>query len=311
MMNTTNLTYARILAIYWVVLWQHNFAPVSAWGWINGTNYPIGGGNPLICSIFTSITMPMCFFVSGAVFALTKPWEQDCMTFFRKKLQRILLPCMIFGCIFQLIKDHTLSITQIGGYAHMWFLWQLFICLTIAYVLQRIKTNFGGVLMLSLSLLIPFLPDVFHMGVLKNWTAYMPHFSVGLLLYQWGFHQKTKLRYTTYALALFLSIIAYIVNKTYSVNNVWLDIFIVLELLRYIPEKFSKYKAISFLNKTSFGVYIFHLIWLSVFYQALQLVSTDFIISNRWWITSLLVSMTIPFSYIATIIVKKCKYINI
>lgn len=57
------LSFARVFAIYWVVLIQHNFAPFHPdWGWVDCSGYPsyFDQLSPFT-QLITLLSMPLCF----------------------------------------------------------------------------------------------------------------------------------------------------------------------------------------------------------------------------------------------------------
>lgn len=124
------LTIIRLLAIYWVVLIQHNFAPFScAWSWIgDGAFYsPFDKLTPYT-SFITQLTMPACFCISGFLLDRTHGLHRDAfLKFLQQKVSRIYLPCIVFGALFMLIKENTIGVEVLYGYQHMWFIFYLFL----------------------------------------------------------------------------------------------------------------------------------------------------------------------------------------
>lgn len=56
------MALGRILAIYWVVLIQHNFAPYHPdWAWVGNGQYFIFDRVLDFTSYITLLTMPLCF----------------------------------------------------------------------------------------------------------------------------------------------------------------------------------------------------------------------------------------------------------
>lgn len=63
-----DMALGRILAIYWVVLIQHNFAPYHPdWAWVGNGQHFIFDRVLDFTSYITLLTMPLCFFISGFI----------------------------------------------------------------------------------------------------------------------------------------------------------------------------------------------------------------------------------------------------
>lgn len=311
-MKTVNLSVLRIVAIYWVVLWQHNFAPFSkAWGWVcNGMYGDVWGTMPMFCNAITHLTMPACFFISGAVFTITKSYEAQPITFVRKKIIRLLVPCLLFGSLFQLVMEHNITlIGQMGGYKHMWFLWNLFCFMLTTYAVMH-RTKIYGLFFLyaTYTICVKFLwyqiPDIL------KWFDYYHYFLLGVGIYYFS----VKRRIIRYSIISIMGIGIITVELLGRNLDTWLflwEIIVILELLKFIPSNITNSKVFAFLDRTSFGVYIFHMILLYIFYQLCLYFIPDFLIVNKMWMTTILAMLTIPFSLLATIFIQKTNFLKI
>lgn len=311
-MKTANLSILRIIAIYWVVLWQHNFAPFSkAWGWVCGGVYSNTFGNvPLICNAMTHLTMPACFFVSGAVFSLTKSSGRKPLDFFEKKTMRILIPCLLFGCLFQIIMEHQITLRdQMGGYKHMWFLWNLFCFMITTYAVMH-RTKIYGLFFLYAAYTICVKCLWYQIPEILKWYDYYHYFLLGVGIYYFS----VKRQIIRYSLIIIMGIGIITVELLGKNLDTWLflwEIIVILELLKFIPSKIISSKTFAFVDRTSFGVYIFHMIWLYIFYQLCLYAIPAFLISNRMWMTTVMAMLTIPLSLLSTIFIQKTKFLRI
>lgn len=150
----------------------HAFAPygdVNAWH-IDGV-YKVGGYYWLDKFVY-SFMLETFVFISGYVFAFQLSGENK-YTFKRVllgKLQRLIIPSIIFSCIYVFIFYDTHKPLQFiydifNGVGHMWFLPMLFWCFLAAYFIEKLKiTEYIKLLFLFLLSLFSFLPLPFQMG---------------------------------------------------------------------------------------------------------------------------------------------------
>ena len=95
-----DMALGRILAIYWVVLIQHNFAPYHPdWAWVGNGQYFIFDRVLDFTSYITLLTMPLCFFISGFILHKTGGLykESNFLFFCINKVKRLYVPCVLFG----------------------------------------------------------------------------------------------------------------------------------------------------------------------------------------------------------------------
>lgn len=89
-------------------------------------------------------------------------------------------------------------------------------------------------------------------------------------------------------------------------------VFSLLKILAVISDKIKKYKVFKLLDETSYGVYIFHMIFLYVFYYILKnVIGEQYMIDNEVVLTSILAIFTVPFSIIATLLLQQTKILKL
>ena len=89
-------------------------------------------------------------------------------------------------------------------------------------------------------------------------------------------------------------------------------VFSLLKILAIISNKIEKYKAFKLLDETSYGVYIFHMIFLYVFYCIFKnVIGEQYMIDNEVVLTSILAIFTVPFSIIATLLLQQTKILKL
>lgn len=137
------MALGRILAIYWVVLIQHNFAPYHPdWAWVGNGQYFIFDRVLDFTSYITLLTMPLCFFISGFILHKTGGLykESNFLFFCINKVKRLYVPCVLFGSIFELIYNGKISWQCLIGFKHLWFISYLFLYFIVSYFLLRNMT---------------------------------------------------------------------------------------------------------------------------------------------------------------------------
>lgn len=101
----TDLSLARIFAIYWVVLVQHNFE-IFRIGWVAQLSgdiciWPYKNFTE-ITQYITMITMPICFFISGYILQNSQALiKQKAIEFIQKKNQTFTHPMLYIRGLFQ------------------------------------------------------------------------------------------------------------------------------------------------------------------------------------------------------------------
>lgn len=141
-------------------------------------------------------TLQLFTFISGYIYAYqsTKGKKNSFWQLVKKKLQRLILPCVVFGLIYYFIKVPfaQLSVSSFihnmnNGMGHLWFLPMLFWCFIFTFLLEKlnqiIKLNPWFVLtgLFIISVLSPFCPNVIG---LNNALRYWVYFYFGVIYMQ-------------------------------------------------------------------------------------------------------------------------------
>ena len=184
----TYLSIARIFAIYWVVLVQHNFAPFhKSWNWIGNGEFFF---NPIseVSQYITKITMPLCFFISGFILEYCKKIEkQSFREFGLEKLKRLLIPCYVFSVFFCFLQTECLSYNILLGYKHLWFIFYLFIYFVLSFFLLKWKNFVWKVCLLCITIFSLYLSsNLLHSGFLWSITYYYIWFLLGFISSTWS-----------------------------------------------------------------------------------------------------------------------------
>lgn len=314
------LSSARLFAIYWVVLIQHNFAPFHpSWGWIGDGEIDVYIPLKYLFRFVTYITMPLCFFVSGFLAHNTnslvnrKKWKD----YFWKRIVRLLFPCWIFGVICQLLMYGKVSVDAFTGIHHLWFIYFLFIISSLAWFTMR-KNNYKYV---GLSFLFAFilivLSKIYCNYKLYELGIYFIWFILGYIISLYRDYIRAYICYIPIFYFLILAI--YLILNSINFSKAWvvllvyefIGIAMTIYIFRYI--QYSKIsiiptKVFNLMNSTSYGVYIFHFLYLFSFYSIIKNNALDvWMINNSYWMTTVLAILTIPFSVITTLIFKNMK----
>lgn len=318
---TIYLSLIRIFCIYWVVLVQHNMTPfLPVWNFLPAVN---NESLLLFVPKFSSVvkyisllTMPLCFFVSGMVLSITNGLNRNACEFALNKVKRILLPCILFGIAFQVLREKSVNVSAFTGYFHLWFLWYLFIFFGVSKIIRIEKIKSKKTICFAIMCLILFPTFLYHIGC-GEYGGYFKYYAFFLF----GFFfptstpekswRKIYLGVTMASLVIFISV------------DVWFSCFekdlfcriyeiilcpLVVRCCSFVrPVKEMSF--ISFIDKNSYGVYIFHAICLYCFYCFGQNV---FCFENFGFLhTSLVAFGTVPASICLTLFVRKVFFLRI
>ncbi|MBV4178459.1 acyltransferase family protein [Segatella copri] len=314
------LSFARVFAIYWVVLIQHNFAPFHPdWGWVDCSGYPsyFDQLSPFT-QLITLLSMPLCFFISGFVThysgQLTKrsEWKQ----YIWKKCQRLLFPCWVFGVLCELAMYGKVSFDALFGIHHLWFVFYLFIISIVAWwTMSSTKMTY---LLFSVFIAVGCMVISKYTPASKLWGIgyYYLWFQFGFLVSAFKDRISGYLRYIpvfyTGILAIYLLFTNYNLPLSGGGRMVYeiAGVAMIIQLFRLLNRRYSPKdnKIWKLMDGTSYGLYIFHFIILFGFYSFFSSQNhTDWLIENAYWMTTILAFCTIPTSIVATIIFKNIK----
>jgi len=312
-MNSTKDTFflslARVFSILWVILIQHNFAPYSSdWGWVIGGSYDLFNASfRRFTSVFTPLSMPIVFCVAGFLFKYKHEEEGEFLPFIMKKIRRLLIPCYVLGVLFALLKDHSLSIKVLYGYAHLWFIFDLFVIFFITKFVYCFFPNISVVihcLIIICGMIVSVIMNTGY-GLVSSYLFFTLGYVLCCLL-------DYLLRYTR--LLLVVCIAGFVVKFLFRdcISGQFLSTaYAVLMLypcmcMFYVLSKYPFFKKpwFKFLNCYSYGLYLFHMFFLYMFYIYLNEYNS-FLISNSCWISTTIAISTIPMSIYVTYLVRK------
>lgn len=294
--NFAEISIIRTFAIILVVFIQHSFAPYgNAWNFIPEVPNNVLIGYGILATIFNNISMPLLIFISGYLYAklyIENGKYHSYSQLINNKIYRLLIPAYIWGTIFSLTLSpnfFTLSNLSaiLNGYAHLWFLPALFWCFVFAPLFIKRKRKIIEVILLFMTfgfIYVPF-PKIFGL----SFHLYFFYFILGINIAKYRnilhyfdnawykrlliFITMTSLfilclydknDYTGNPLLLFSfseKIIA-IIRNIYRLTAIISILVLTIQIVNksdIVNNKFYR-----FLDRTSFGVYIFHMwiMWL-------------------------------------------------
>ena len=215
------LSLARLFAIYWVVLIQHNFAPFHPdWNWIgNGEYYTQFAPLQPFTDLISMLTMPLCFFISGfvtknsGVLSRRNEWK----LYMWKKMQRLLLPCCFFGIVLQSFMQGRVGIESLMGLHHLWFIFYLFIFSIIAWWTMR-KCNLRYIVLSFIVASLSYLAaKVLNIGMLYSLSIYYIWFILGLVVSHYKKRIQPYIKYTPYI--YFSSLFTFTGMQYFNINS--------------------------------------------------------------------------------------------
>ena len=128
----SNITYLRNMAIVAIVL-HHSLIAFCGWP----PNNAIGGNIPVVADILSGLLknfgLGVFTFISGFVLYYQSKKQDSCQHFFIKKIKRIIIPCLIWACVYGLFFSSYMYSTwpaAING-THLWYLPMLFLCVIV------------------------------------------------------------------------------------------------------------------------------------------------------------------------------------
>lgn len=299
-----NVVIIRSFAIIAVVLY-HCYCPwLKAWNWYS---CPV---RPLYSFVFECLLvgrMPLFVTVSGYLFAhlfLDRGKYQTFWLLVKNKTRRLLVPCLLFiGLMCLCLQDNYWN--NIIGYGyHTWFLKMLFVSFLVTWpILRYIHSKWLDILLLVVSVMMAFTPSI-HYFAIEQFQKYYMFFLLGAMMYKY----KEKLsifesrKGTVFFLFCYIVVSAIIlfryiqgdpmgdiihIDRVVVLSRMVLRIITVLLVFNliniYLKNNPNFYSPVLFkLNKLSFGIYLFHFLYLKVIFKYLYCYTID--IGNEFFI---------------------------
>jgi len=316
--DTTWLSMVRVATVYLIVLWFHNLAPLGArWHWFAGVNLQALDPVMPLSACISDITMPLMFFVSGCVLKISGGLRRSFGDFMMRKIQRIAIPGIVFGVLLQLLIERRVTPEGFLGYWHLWYLRHLFLFFLVARLLITRRTERLAPLVVAAVCLVVMIASEVVDG--------LPHFMCGHLMYfmlgyaaasytprHWllvGPCADTTRRLVVVVAAVsFVSMVAfrYVGIDRFGFLFMLLMLPGVLIVLHDIGSRAGVVRLTRRLAPTSYGVYIFHVIWLYVLYSGMAAVGAGpWLAANIWWASTLLAVASLLLSLATTPAVRR------
>lgn len=175
-----NVIILRSFAIIAVVLY-HCFCPwLFSWNWLDS---PLRPTYSLFLEGIIVGRMPLFVCVSGFLFSYLfreRGKYQDFLGFFKNKIKRLLLPCVLFSVIISCtLQNHIIYDLFYKDY-HLWFLKMLFICFMLTWVVGKYVKRKYQIVAWGVSLSLMALPDLEFFSV-GQFFKYYVFFYTGFL----------------------------------------------------------------------------------------------------------------------------------
>ena len=314
--DTTYLSLIRIAAIYWVVLIGHNLAPfMPTWNLVPGADLSMFDRVTPLTAFLSTITMPLCFFVSGYVLKISGGLRRSFGNFMKSKIQRIAVPCVVFGVLLQLIMEHRVTAAGFLGYRHLWFLRHLFLFFVAAKLLITERTErFVPAAVAAVCLAVMTAAEF-----IDRIPTYMcGHLMFFLIGYVAAMYSPRIGRDPSIASAAALPVFATAIALRYAGYNGFGFLFVLLSLpgvtaaARALCRHERAARLTHRLDLTSYGVYIFSFIWLIVLYDSLMAAGlTAQLVANAWWVSTVLAVASLLLALATTKVVKRIGWLRI
>lgn len=261
-MNNT-ISYLRNFAIISIVL-HHSIAAFCGWP----PGHAIGGSVPwtalMISATSKFLGLGLFTFISGFVLFYQTNKEIPFLKFLHKKTKRILLPCLVLGCVYGLLFGSYMNPdwpSPING-THLWYLPMLFLCIIVAssHFYLRHPICFIGFCCIVIALLA----KMTHFLTLSMFCFYFPVFYAGFWLHKAKFDQVV-LKNRILALPLAIGGAILCLTGCKGINKYTMTIYMLIVSVSFyvlfvsIPQLSLKIgKLGTSLARQSFSIYLIH-----------------------------------------------------
>ena len=327
--NTMNLNEISIFRPFLIlcILIGHCFAVYSG-VWEKPDDIAYIEAYKFINPIFISFQLAGFTFISGYLAAYKKQsiFKKG---FLLKKLQRLILPSIIFSTIYYFLfkyqGNHTIGVLEstvyiLNGSGHLWFLPMLFWCFVFLWII--VKMNFNSWIVLSL-FLISFISPIplyrIPLGIGKA-IYYFPFFYFGFLIWQLRCRQYRQnfLIIATFCLycfslvfklhcfskfigetTLFLTTLKNTVDLICLLSGTYTTYLVIMKLFHNV-DKLPR--CVMLANKYSYAVYVIHqfiLLWLVYDVNYTQKLN-EYLVPFFWLAATLFLSCLLSIVFLKT-----------
>ena len=214
--------------------------------------------------------MQLYFFLSGFLMYQSMKKKQCFRSFIQNKVQRLVIPYFVFGLFWMYPIKKMLHLSSFEGLSfmqfliqivegnntgHLWFLYTLFLIFVVSYIPNKFLGTVEGVnkyyIVGGVILLISSILSFFVTKHICFTHFQMQNVLVYAFWFQLGFYMHEGNRITN---MLMIGLCTAIILLTSPMMMI--SLCIVLGLYHFMPNK--EWGILSFLDKYSFGIYLFH-----------------------------------------------------
>ena len=215
------------------------------------------------------IRMPLFTFLSGYVYAL-RPFKSQSATFIKGKARRLLLPMLVAGTFFAIIKSLTPgSNSEVDNWltlhiipvAHFWFVEALFLIFLAIVVLEKFKlfATRNSAVVVALVAVVLFLSPINCRYFAVSGALYLlPFFLAGMYVKRFNISPRPSLGL---ALLVVVSIALFSISPDFHVSKYNRDAIVLLVGIATCISFISfgwKSAPLAFVGKFSYSIYIYH-----------------------------------------------------
>ena len=284
-----NVIILRSFAIVAVVLY-HCYCPwLYAWNWVESPARPIYS---FIMEVLLVGRMPLFVFVSGYLFSHLyndRGKYQNFIPFLKNKFKRLLTPLLLFAGLMSIClqKNYIDMIVGDGGF-HLWFLKMLFWSFMACWLVAKyVKSTWLEIGVLAISVIMMFMPFPKILG-LSQFSKYFVFFLGGYLFYKYrnntGVVRKTTIIWwggVAYITLCLVCLWQYLTNPQSAFQDIIhtnhlvavsrdilrpITVIMAFMLIDAILAQYNKAipKIFDSLNKMSYGIYLFHMLFIQL-----------------------------------------------
>lgn len=235
-------------------------------------------------AVLNDFRMPLFSFLAGLIYAYSPVVYSQGVRFIKKKVIRLLVPfililtfIVVLKTIYPSAKPPSLLVEVpkylVYGYHHLWFLqsiFSIFLIYAIFGVLGLCGFKFYFlIVMTSIFLLYTPLMEVKELS-LNRTVELLPFFTLGVLtcsLLDVISSRFLLYFYSSIFVSFFaLSISFFLVFSSFTVP-IYISLLVGFSTIFFIYLSFPNIKLLSFIGRSSFSVYLFHTIFISITYR--------------------------------------------
>lgn len=222
-----------------------------------------------IAHVLSYYHMPLFVIISGFLFKYVQITGKysNFGTFLYKKIRRIMIPYIVWGCLLYMIWGSSVGRLQ-DGYMHLWFLWFIFQAYVTFYYMDKFVGNnkFAEICLFVCSIFAIILFEkckneigYWEFGI-HSYLQYMPYYIVGAQLYRYMLSRSLNLNICKIGLSS--CVIGFVMCYRFFFKYTLAVLFALFVLLFGICVMsrltFKSYGWIKMFDKYSLSIYILH-----------------------------------------------------